>query len=247
MQKTLAAATLAAVLGMGGAAYAADVYAGGGGLKDAPVVLSDWSGVYFGIGVGGGATVEDLKGEISKHGKTEATGELKGFGGEGPLGTVEVGYDRQYGRFVGGIFFDYDFTDIQSSASYSTKYQSGSVTLKYNDSWTVGGRVGYLIADNVLAYGLAGYTQANFSVPAGLLNPTRDGYTVGGGLETRLAGNWFLKVEYRYTDLSEKTLFNGLLDYCHSAKLTDQTDIQSGRLVLSYKADIFGRSYEPLK
>ena len=30
MQKSLVAATLAAVLGMGGSAYAADIYAGGG-------------------------------------------------------------------------------------------------------------------------------------------------------------------------------------------------------------------------
>jgi hypothetical protein len=32
-----------------------------------------------------------------------------------------------------------------------------------------------------------------------------------------------------------------------TTKLTDQGDVQSGRLVLSYKADIFGSDATPLK
>ena len=105
----------------------------------------------------------------------------------------------------------------------------------------MGGRAGFLVNPETLVYGLAAYTQADFrpSVPLFWLYP--DGYTVGGGIETRLAGNWFLKGEYRYTHFSDETLST------KNFSVTDQTDVQSGRVVLSYKADLFGRDLIPLK
>jgi len=62
MQKTLVTAGLAAVLGMGGAAYAADLNAGGS-LKDGPVYVPEtiWTGFYLGVGGGGGAVNHDIK------------------------------------------------------------------------------------------------------------------------------------------------------------------------------------------
>ena len=116
-----------------------------------------------------------------------------------------------------------------------------------NNSWSAGGRFGYLVNPSTLAYALAAYTQADYSLPKGLSNPTRDGYTVGGGLETRLGGNWFVKVEYRFTDLNTVTLYDKTPLANRPCKLTDQADEQTGRLVLSYKADIFGHDLTPLK
>ena len=53
MQKTLAAAMLAATLGMGGGAFAADVYSSGG-MKDAPFAIPEtsWTGFYAGVNMG---------------------------------------------------------------------------------------------------------------------------------------------------------------------------------------------------
>ena len=52
MQKTLVAATLAAFVGVAGAANAADIYAPGG-YKDVPVVVPPaWTGFYVGGSVG---------------------------------------------------------------------------------------------------------------------------------------------------------------------------------------------------
>ena len=68
MQKTLAAATLAAVLGMSGGAYAADLSAGGS-MKDAPAYVPDtgsWTGFYLGVGGGGGAVNHDFKASITQ-------------------------------------------------------------------------------------------------------------------------------------------------------------------------------------
>ena len=160
----------------------------------------------------------------------------------GGFGTVQVGYDRQLDQhFVVGAFFDYDFANIDSSLTLSGP--DGSLTIKstLTDSWTVGGRAGYLVNSNTMVYGLAGYTEAHFDMPFGL-NGDFTGWTAGAGIETNLGGPLFLKGEYRFTSLDEKTLFSFGNGYF---KFTDQPDIQTGRLVLSYKLNTTG--YESLK
>ena len=68
------------------------------------------------------------------------------------------------------------------------------------------------------------------------------------GIETNLGGSWFLKGEYRFTQLDEKTLSSGsfrVSTVASNYKVTDQPDIQTGRLVLSYKLNT--TDYAPLK
>jgi outer membrane immunogenic protein len=83
---------------------------------------------------------------------------------------------------------------------------------------TVRGRLGYLVTSPLLVYATAGlaYGGVNsstalsdifvpgafvFTPGAGSVTTTRVGWTVGGGLEYLLAGNWSLKAEYLYYDL----------------------------------------------
>ncbi len=220
------------------AANAADMYASPvGGLKDVPAYIPgvEWTGFYLGAGGGGGATSQDLK--ILAPWGTLA--EANGIGGMGGFGTVQIGYDRQFSpRFLAGVFADYDFSAIDSKVSFFNG--AGSFAFNLNDSWTVGGRLGYLLNPNTLAYALGGYTQATFDLPVGTHNSTFEGYTVGAGLETNVTGNVFLKAEYRFTGLDTQTIFK---EWCF--KVTDQPDIQTGRLVLTYKLNPIG--YEPLK
>ncbi len=251
MQKTLVAATVAALVGVAGAANAADIYSGG--LKDAYVPEAGWTGFYLGLGIGGAAVNDDVSGSIyGLRNKFEGAAELNGVGGEGVFGTVQVGYDREYGRFVGGVFFDYDFADVSSTVKASDRTNSISGTSTLNNSWTIGGRLGYLVNSSTLVYALGGFTEASLTFPFVGANAsdkdfTVDGYSVGGGIETKLTGNWFLRGEYRYTSLDTSTIFNGSIGRCTTAKVTDQTDVQSARLVLSYKGDLFNRDYIPLK
>jgi outer membrane immunogenic protein len=242
MQKTILAASVAAVLGISGA-QATDL--SHVSMKDAPAYapVNSWTGFYIGLGGGLGAVNHDLKASASstyydrkeKANYTDTLGaELNGIGGEGGFGTVQVGYDRQLDQhFVAGVFFDYDFASIESKAGISYNDQSASISATLTDSWTVGGRLGYLVNANTLAYALGGYTEARFAMPAGL-NGDYSGWTIGAGLETALGGSWYLKGEYRFTALDEKTLvaFGGEGE---SFKITNQPDVQSGRLVLSYK------------
>lgn len=56
-------------------------------------------------------------------------------------------------------------------------------------------RIGYVVADTVLVYGKVGYANWKQTTTAEL-----EGLRVGGGLETKLYGPVYGKVEYRYTD-----------------------------------------------
>ena len=255
MQKTIIAAAVAAAFGMGGA-HAADL--NGGSLKDAPVYMPGimWTGFYLGAGGGGGALNQDIKGDLSyaqrqiqdtatlnggKGSTSIASADLNGLGGTGGFGTVQVGYDKQLDQhFVVGAFFDYDFDDIGSkvSAKLFSKSYSASVTL--TNSWTAGGRAGYLVNPNTLVYGLAGYTEAHFDMPKGAQKSDFSGWTAGAGIETNLGGSWFLKGEYRFTQLDRETVYSSKIGYYGNLKITDQPDIQTGRLVLTYKLSAFG-------
>lgn len=56
-------------------------------------------------------------------------------------------------------------------------------------------RLGFLLSDNVLAYGEAGYANYKDTFSRKL-----DGLRVGGGLEFNLSEHSFASIEYRYTD-----------------------------------------------
>ncbi len=258
MKKTLAAATVAALVGVAGAANAADIYSPTS-LKDGPVFAAPetWTGFYLGLGAGGGFVNNDIKGSIDHL----VSAELNGVSSEGVFGTVQVGYDRQFGRFVGGVFFNYDFgDDISTKANLNilSGFATANASIKEQDSWSAGGRLGYLVNNDTLVYGLAAYTEANFKYSAGASifghnigsvskSFTPSGYSVGAGIETKLGGNWYLRGEYRFTQLDTQTLLSGStwvgnVDNAKKVgyKITNDADVQTVRAVLSYKTSLFG-------
>jgi outer membrane immunogenic protein len=149
------------------------------------------------------------------------------LGGSGWFGTVGVGYDWQFSRWVAGVFADGQFGDLRGSLSDPFFGTEGREKLR--TSYAAGVRLGYLVAPNVLSYVNAGYsgsewsgtTQSTISVPTGPALTTtpsfhRDGFFVGGGVENNLdifgitAPGWFMKTEYRsafYERISLPTSF----------------------------------------
>ena len=115
-----------------------------------------WSGFYLGAGIGAGAVVHDT---TFKEGDFTIAN-LDGFGGEGVFGTLTVGYDRQFGKWVGGVFFDFDFSNI--STDLRVPDEDFRTSLDHTHSWSIGGRLGFLISPSTLWYGMAGYTRASF-------------------------------------------------------------------------------------
>jgi len=149
----------------------------------------NWAGFYIGVNGGGGwgrswwsanTTAVDLSGGV--------------IGGT-------VGYNWQFGRAVLGLEGDVDWANINGTAN-STLCPFGCTT---SDTWlsTVRGRAGYAFG-SVLPYvtgGLAvGDIRANMPGFA-VASTTNAGWTVGGGLEVALPGNWSAKAEYLHVDL----------------------------------------------
>jgi outer membrane immunogenic protein len=282
MTKMKVLAATAAILGMAGSASAADVYEQGGSLKDAPFVepAPTWDSIYVGVGGGVSATTHesDLDGAVFDgtgvglpifplfDGRSDI-GDVSGFG------TVQLGFDRQRGNWVFGLFADYDWMNMDTDIDGSTIDLSGtgvpgvglldaSFSTEIDNMWSVGGRIGFLTSPNTLLYGLLAYTQADVTAigdltlsdgaggtVASLTNETDldvNGFTVGAGIETKLAEQVSVKFEYRYTDLDNGNLTGdgfvvpGVLGVTGS-DLDLEADIHSVRAVLVYRPDWSGR------
>jgi outer membrane immunogenic protein len=264
MRKATIVAALAAVVGFSGAALADGMYSKPAvSYKDAPIVVSGpvWSGFYVGVGVGAGSVVHDL--DVDVRGLREGYDDdyddvvplglgggfggggnllsFDGIGGEGAFGTLQAGYDRQVGdRIVVGAFIDYDFSNVETEIEvFGSRFD-----IELEDMWSIGLRLGYLVNPNTLLYGLLAYTEASFD--AGDLGRLVDiddfsGYSVGAGLETHLRDGWFLKGEYRFTQLDSEELFDiGFID----ADL--EPSIHTARIVLTYKLGHHGH-HSPMK
>jgi outer membrane immunogenic protein len=151
--------------------------------------MYNWTGFYLGIN-GGGAWGES---SWSSTGSFDVSGALIG-------GTI--GYNWQNGPWVLGLEGDIDWTNIKDNTTNGCA--SGCETA---NSWlaTVRGRVGYAF-DRFLPYvtgGLAlGDIRARTPGFTGA-EETNVGWTVGGGFEFAIAGNWSAKAEYLYVDLGD--------------------------------------------
>lgn len=218
-------------------------------LADGPFSLKDtitdveapsWSGIYFGVGGGFGY-------DHSKDNYADTTGVSSSNDefANGGLISLIYGIDRQIGdRFVIGAFADVSISDLERGDD------SIHNALTIDRSWAVGGRAGYLVTDRTMIYATAGYTQAHFdndgwwdidvngtgTTLPGRRGATFDGYFVGGGIETRLNGNFFLRGEARYSD------FSGIATNAGSFAGTDFVDreapsITSVEAALIYKLD----------
>lgn len=240
MHRTIIAA-FAAVASMSTTAYAADIYSKGGSLKDAPAAYEapkTWTGFYIGVGVGAGASVTDLSVNVEDY-RSEDYDSLElfgldGVGGEGIFGTVQVGYDRQLSsHFVLGAFLDYDFTNISTEVRAFGGELDADIDLDH--MWSIGARAGWLTSPDTLVYALVAYTQGEYDLSdLGGSDVDVQGWSVGAGIETRLADNWTLKGEYRFTQFDEETLFAE-----DGVSIDAEPSVHTARVVLSYRFNPF--------
>lgn len=225
-----------------------------------------WTGIYVSAGLGVGSANSELSiGPGPLLPPNLFNFNFDGIGGEGALGTIGLGFDYQVSpRFVVGVFFDYDFANIETDLDIGLL---GLITANgkfdIERQWSIGTRVGVLASPSTLWYALGGYTQVETSdlsvsvavggAPIGGISigvPSFSGWFVGGGVETMLAPNWSLKAEYRYTQLDDERLdfsaispvVNNIID----ARL--EPSIHTARVAVSYKFNWDHRTtVEPLK
>ena len=147
----------------------------------------NWSGFYLGLNGGGGWGDSHWQG----------IGRAALSGGEAG-GTA--GYNWQLGNTVLGLEGDIDWSGLSGSLACP----GGSCST--SDGWlsTVRGRVGYSF-DGFLPYVTGGLAAGDIraSSPVGSASSTNAGWTVGGGIEVALPGNWSAKAEYLHVDLGD--------------------------------------------
>ena len=184
-KKTLTAAT--AVLMGAGAAQAADAivaqpYEPSPVTYAAPVSVDNWAGFYL-----GGAANWDW-----------GTFQSGDFDADGWGGTLFGGYNMQSGSIVYGV-------EADLATSNQHEYVGSGVKMEQGLNGSLRGRVGYAM-DPVMVYGTAGLAGSKLEAKLGGSDDQMAwGYTVGAGVEAMVTNNISARVEYRYTDYSDKT------------------------------------------
>lgn len=199
-----------------------------------PPAPTSWTGFYLDAGGGYGLWSSDTTTVANPFSVVPPPGTcilcvVQTQGGKGWLGRVGGGFDYQIGRqIVIGALADWDFSSLSGTIQDQGPFFAG--TIKENQSWAAGARIGWVIAPQVLTYVNGGYSATHFNsagfvstftgVPATLggvqfATPAfwKSGWFLGGGVESSLAGflpglpsGLFLRTEYRYASYGSTTL-----------------------------------------
>jgi outer membrane immunogenic protein len=187
----------------------------------------DWSGVYVGghLGVAWG--------DVDWSGPEIAT-YVRGGGishelDEGSLAGAHLGFNHQFGRWVGGAEVSLSGGDVEGSSENEIRFgtRTGDIATKteIDNLFLATVRLGYAF-DRTLAYVKGGYASADVNLrAAGELGPRivdelpvgqpmdvgfssgerQAGFTIGGGIEYALTKGVVFGLEYNRVDLGNST------------------------------------------
>jgi outer membrane immunogenic protein len=223
MKKFLLASAALVATGMSIPAIAADMPVKAIYKAPLPVVYA-WTGCYIGGNIGSGRARTDQS-QIATVGGA-AIVPPNDFGNSQNdhfIGGGQIGCDYQFaGNFVVGVQGMFDFGRFSSTHVVPTAFPGFPVGsfISQNDTknvFTATGRVGYLFLPQVLGYikGGAAWTRADHTfigtVPVTFLSEnalgiSRQGWTVGGGLEWMFMHGWSMFGEYNYMDFGRKDI-----------------------------------------
>jgi outer membrane immunogenic protein len=149
----------------------------------------NWTGFYLGANGGGG------------WGHSFWNNSTTGINLSGGQAGGTVGYNQQLGSIVFGVEGDGDWSGFKGTNT--TPGCPGGCTT--SDTWlsTVRGRIGYAF-DRVMPYATGGLAVGDIrAATPGFAGgtSTNAGWTLGGGVEVALPGNWSAKAEYLRVDL----------------------------------------------
>lgn len=194
-----------------------------GGATDAgfETPAYNWTGFYVGGALGAGSTKNKFDSGFGFQ-------SFNGFGGDGVLGELSIGYDHDFGSWVVGIMADGRYSGISTEVG---GFSTFNIDADYG--FDALGRVGMKVSESTLAYVLGGYSWQHFKldVPSGggggpLPHWNSSGYSVGGGIESALTDKVAVNLEYRYSHYASK-------DVGGSTDITPS--FQTVRLGLKYK------------
>jgi outer membrane immunogenic protein len=196
---------------------------------DAALHAMSWSGLYAGFGFGARASRTDLKTSSVTIDGTPVdlanSANNQDFDGTAFRANPYAGFNWQFApQWVAGIDGDFGFAEgtitragfAFSPGLFVLDSQSDHLTVK--TTWDAGlrGRFGVLPTPATMLYATVGIAWQHYEansicagpfcaalnfVPAIFTNSvTKTGWSLGGGIETAVWGNWFARGEYRYAD-----------------------------------------------
>lgn len=149
------------------------------------------------------ATFDIVDVDTSTFGGITGTDDSAGYGGVlyGGIGTNIWG--PMYVGIEGGLGVNGGTGSVTDGTT--------SLGLKSGFSFDITSRVGITVSDNILLYGLAGYTSIKFSSRGFDIDQStsKGGYRYGAGLEFMIMEDIAIRLEYARTEHSAMTLFNG--------------------------------------
>ncbi len=249
MKQRLKTLSLGLLLAVG---LPAIVKADGMTVVSAPVESSDscchanWSGLYIAGSIGYGIAASEVDHDLAIEVATSSQSD--DISSQSAIGAVAVGYDRQMSGFVLGVFADYTFGELEGSGTLSGPNYIEPYKINLDNTWAVGGRLGFSHSCCTLWYVTAGYTGTEMEFD-GTFKEDLTGYFVGGGVEQNLRDGFSLKLEYRYADYSSETLYNETTTICGTTctqRIEADADVHTIRIGLAYKLNR-EETYVPLK
>ncbi len=213
MKKILLSTSALIALGMATSASAADL--GARTYTKAPPMTSavyDWTGFYIGANVGGVWARSDVTDQGSPAGLAYSAGAPAGtvtpVRKDAVFGGGQVGYNWQAASWVFGIEGDGGYMALRRTVPLTATASGTTVGLRDVAYGDITGRIGYTWGPGLL-YVKGGYAvmqdPSRFATVTGsfsgrTLKDTVSGYTIGAGLEYKLAQNWSMKAEYLHFD-----------------------------------------------
>ena len=192
-----------------------------------------FKGFYVG-GQGGYGTsdaeAQDVSGVIPFTGMTvDAGSDGWSYGVLGGWGTTLTGSSVYL-----GIEGQYNWLD--RSGEFSVPFIGFAVDWETNDMWSVGGRLGYLLGGNTMAFVRGAYASMDVDISVSGVGPfpldvdTLTGYELGFGVEHIVGQNFTLRGEFVYSDYG-----NADVDLEGFGTITEVDDtVTEGRISLSY-------------
>jgi outer membrane immunogenic protein len=179
----------------------------------------NWTGFYVGGNIGyswGDSNTTASFLDLTTGGLVSAPSQS--FSLDGVIGGGQIGYNWQTGKWVWGLEADIQASGQEGSATFVCPACGGvgfgtvtaNLTEKLNWFGTVRGRLGFTVTPDWLVYATGGWAYGDYEARGTLtgsggvtpfdVSAIRSGWTVGGGVEARIVGNWTGKVEYLYID-----------------------------------------------
>jgi outer membrane immunogenic protein len=176
----------------------------------APTVF-DWSGIYVGGHLGGvWNDVESSGPAVTRY----VDGERISHEVDGYLAGGHLGFNQQFGRWVGGVEVSLSEGDVEGSSVNEIRFGDVATKTEIDSLFLATVRLGYAF-DRTLAYVKAGYASAEVKLSgAGELGAAevgfssserQAGFTLGGGFEYAFTDRVIFGLEYNRIDLGDAT------------------------------------------